>query len=100
MNFAVDFKHCKSSLIIEKKQLIVLNDIIKEEKSKNKSLFSLNTICAENYNIKKEQAKEWKANYMEASGQLADALKESIFDKWYLWLGTGALLGLGIPVIL
>ena len=56
------------------KEIVILSNIIATEKERSSNLFRQNAMCTENYEIKKEQAEEWKAEYVKTAEELEDAL--------------------------
>lgn len=75
MNLLIDIGYYKEEAKRNKKEIIILNDIVEQQKSKTDNLFQQNKICSDSNEINKQQAKEYKHNYLDCAEDLANAKK-------------------------
>lgn len=100
MNMLIDLGYFKKELKTKNKEVIVLSDIIGQQKGTIDNLFQQNKICSNNYNIKETQAEEWKAAYAEVNEELIKALD----IPWYRFdiksMASGSIITLILVILL
>lgn len=68
----MSYGHCKANIKVKDDKIVVLSEIIEEEKGRADNLFNQNKICGDNSNIYKNQAREWKKEYYDCTEELKD----------------------------
>lgn len=99
-NLLIDVGYCKAELKKKNKETVILSDIIDKEKDKVDNLFQQSKICAENYEIKEQQAKEWKAEHAKVSEELIKALDIPWWKFDFKSIFTGSALTVLLILVL
>lgn len=99
MNFLIDYQYCKNNRKEDKKNIILMDQINKKERENNINLFKQIKICTENNDIYKQQAVEYKAEYIKT----VEELKKAKQTPWYKFdpksLTIGGIIGFLLKAI-
>lgn len=94
-NLLIDIDYYKNELVMCNGKKETQQKIIEKEKLKIANLFKLNSLCSENYDIKKQQAEEWEKEYLKTVEQLKKAKQ----TPWYKFDMKSLTVG-GVVVLL
>lgn len=75
MNLLIDLGYYEKEVKNNKKEIIILNDLIEQHEDKVANLFQQNKICSDANGINKQQAIEYKKEYLACTEELIKARK-------------------------